>query len=119
MWPIEYTQEYEDWFSIQDEENKMAINAKVILLEEFGPHLGRPHVDTIKGSKYANLKELRIKYRNTVFRVIFCFDKRRNCWLLIGGNKKGKNKEHFYKNIIRKAEELIAKYPEIMGGKDA
>jgi hypothetical protein len=59
------------------EENKMAINAKVILLAEFGPHLGRPYVDTVHGSKY----------KNTVFRILFCFDKSRNCWLLIGGNK--------------------------------
>jgi len=34
MWPVEYTQEYEDWFSVQEEDNKMAINAKVILLAE-------------------------------------------------------------------------------------
>jgi len=119
MWPVEYTQEYEDWFSVQEEDNKMAINAKVILLSEFGPNLGRPYVDTIQGSKYANLKELRVKYKRAVFRVIFCFDKRRNCWLLIGGNKKGKNQKLFYKNIIRKAEEIIAKYPEILEEKDA
>ena len=51
MWHIGYTQEYEDWFSVQKEDDKMAINAKVILLSEFGPHLGRPYVDTIRGSK--------------------------------------------------------------------
>ena len=52
MWPIDYTPEYEEWFSQQEEENKIAINAKVILLSEFGPQLGRPYVDTIHGSKY-------------------------------------------------------------------
>jgi len=119
MWSIEYTQEYEDWFSAQEEDNKVAINAKVILLSEFGPHLGRPYVDAIQGSKYANLKELRVKHKNTVFRILFCFDKRRNCWLLIGGNKKGKNEKPFYKNIIREAEKLIAKYPEILEEEDA
>ena len=61
MWPIDYTPEYEDWFSIQEEESKIAINAKVILLSEFGPQLGRPYVDTIHGSKYKNLKELNLK----------------------------------------------------------
>jgi len=119
MWSIGYTQEYEDWFSSQEEENKIAINAKVILLSEFGPHLGRPYVDTISGSKYKNLKELRIKFKNTVFRVLFCFDKRRDCWLLIGGNKKGKNEKEFYEKLINMAEKLIDKYPEILEGKDA
>jgi hypothetical protein len=119
MWPISYTQEYEDWFSAQEEENKMAINAKVILLSEFGPHLGRPYVDTIHGSKYKNLKELRIKYKNTVFRILFCFDRSRNCWLLIGGNKKGKNEGRFYDNLIDLAEKLLEKYPEILEEKNA
>ena len=119
MWSIGYTHEYEDWFSVQEEENKMAINAKIILLSEFGPHLGRPYVDTIHGSKYKNLKELRIKYKNTVFRVLFCFDKSRNGWLLIGGNKKGKNEEVFYDKLIDQAEKIIEKYPEIMEEKDA
>jgi hypothetical protein len=114
MWSIEYTKEYETWFTNQEEENKMAINTKVILLQEFGPNLGRPYVDTIHGSKYTNLKELRINRKNTALRILFCFNKIRNCWLLIGGNKKGKNEPDFYKKIINQAEDLIRKYPEIM-----
>ena len=97
----------------------MVINAKVMVLSEFGPNLGRPYVDTIKGSKYVNLKELRIKYKNTLFRILFCFDKTRNCWLLIGGNKKGKTEAEFYRRLIKHAEDLIDKYPEIMEGKNA
>jgi hypothetical protein len=119
MWHIDYTQEYEDWFSAQKEEDKMAINAKVILLAEFGPHLSRPYVDTIHSSKYKNLKELRVKYKNAVFRILFCFNKSRNCWLLIGGNKKGKKEKNFYDKLIVLAEKLIEKYPEILEEKDA
>jgi len=119
MWLIDYTQEYEDWFSHQEEENKIAINAKVVLLSEFGPQLGRPYVDTIHGSKYNNLKELRIKFKNAVFRILFCFNKSRNCWLIIGGNKKGKKDDVFYKKLIKQAEDLIDKYPEILEGENA
>jgi len=95
------------------------INAKVIVLNEFGPTLGRPYVDTIKGSKYKNLKELRINNKKYVIRIMFIFDKKRNCWLLIGGNKKGKKEKLFYKNIIKQTEELIEKYIEILEEKDA
>ena len=119
MWPINYTPEYEDWFTAQEEENQMAINAKVLVLSKFGPNLGRPYVDTIQGSKFANLKELRIKFKISLFRILFCFDKNRNCWLLIGGNKKGKNEEHFYRRLIKQAEDLIEKYPEITEERDA
>ena len=119
MGPPKYTNEYEDWFTVQDEEAKILINAKLIVLQEFGPNLGRPYVDTIKGSKYKNLKELRINHKKYVLRILFIFDKKRNCWLLIGGNKKGKNEEDFYKKTIKQAEELIEKYSEILEEKDA
>ena len=33
--------------------------AKVELLKLLGPALGRPHADTLNGSKHANMKELR------------------------------------------------------------
>jgi len=31
------------------------------LLADYGPQLGRPHADTLKGSKHANMKELRFE----------------------------------------------------------
>jgi hypothetical protein len=99
----------------RNKEHKIAITTKVLLLAEFGPNLARPYVDTIQGSKYPNLKELRIQHKNAVFRVLFIFNKKRNCWLLIGGNKKGKNEEDFYKGLVKEAEGLIDKYPEITG----
>jgi hypothetical protein len=119
MWPIDYTQEYDDWFTLQNEEEKTVINAKVILLSEFGPQLGRPYVDTVKGSKYKNLKELRIKHKKSIIRILFIFNKNRRGWLLIGGDKKGKNEEDFYTKIIKQAENLLEKYPEILEEEDA
>ena len=113
-----FTNEYENWFTSQDEEAKIIINAKVLVLQEFGSNLGRPYVDTIKGSKYKNLKELRINHKKYVLRILLIFNKKRNCWLIIGGNKKGKNEDDFYKKIIKQAEEILDKYPEIMEEKD-
>ncbi len=52
-----------------------------------GPALGRPRVDTVKGSAFSNMKELRIQYRGDPWRVLFAFDPRRNAILLVGGNK--------------------------------
>lgn len=40
--------------SVQD-----SIAAASMLLMEFGPMPGRPHVDTLAGSAHANMKELR------------------------------------------------------------
>lgn len=47
--------------------------AHLKLLERFGPKLGRPHVDTLKWSKHANMKELRFNADNGVWRLAFAF----------------------------------------------
>jgi len=39
------------------------------LLQQFGPQLGRPRVDTLKGSRHANMKELRLSAADGEWRV--------------------------------------------------
>jgi hypothetical protein len=38
---------------------RVQLSALIELLRQLGPALGRPHADTLKGSKHANMKELR------------------------------------------------------------
>ena len=85
---------------------------EVELLAEYGPHLPRPHVDTLKGSKLKNLKELRAQTEKYVFRVAFLFDEKRKAILLTGGDKKGKNEKRFYHNLIKQAEDIYRQYKE-------
>ena len=59
----------------------------VRLLEVYGPKLGRPHVDTLKGSKFANMKELRFRADDGVWRVAFAFDPKRNAILLVAATR--------------------------------
>ena len=60
---LEATSEYLEWFASQAEPVQEAVRTYVKLLLVKGPSLGRPHVDTLKGSKYPNLKELRVQAR--------------------------------------------------------
>ena len=46
------------------------------LLTALGPSLGRPHADTLAGSKYANMKELRFRADDGVWRVAYAFARR-------------------------------------------
>jgi len=110
MWAVNATDEYLEWFEKQTAESKEALLAKVLLLEEFGPQLGRPHADTLKGSRIKNLKELRARTTTHVLRVLYYFDDERQALLLVGGDKKGKNEKHFYKILIQSAEILIERY---------
>ena len=84
---------------VQDE---LLLHAR--LLEEFGPQLGRPHVDTLNESDYANMKELRFKADGGVWRVAFAFDPKRNAILLVAADKSGISPARFYKRLIEKAD---------------
>jgi len=86
-----------------DQETQDDVVAAVAKLEERGPVLGRPLVDTIKGSRYANMKELRPRGGN--LRVLFAFDPRRMAILLIGGDKTHRW-EVLYQNFVPLADQL-------------
>jgi hypothetical protein len=61
IWPVKTTNEFDAWFAGLDDDAKVEIIAVVELLKLLGPQLSRPHADTLNGSKYVNMKELRRK----------------------------------------------------------
>ena len=68
------------------EDVQTEILALTRLLQQFGPQLKRPHAGTLKGSRHANMKELRFKAADGVWRVAFAFDTKRNAILLVAGD---------------------------------
>jgi hypothetical protein len=78
-WTVAFHPDFEAEFEGLSRNVQKAIAAKATLLEEFGPELGRPHVDTLVGSKHANMKELRCTADNGVWRVAFCFRSGSGC----------------------------------------
>jgi hypothetical protein len=90
-----------------DEDAQAELIAKVELLKLLGPKLARPHADTLKGSKHANMKELRANTGAKVMRVAFAFDPERMAILLVAGDKSGVSQKRFYKQLIAKADILF------------
>ena len=84
---------------VQDE-----IAAMALLLEEIGPTLRRPHADTLTGSRFANMKELRFDADDGVWRLAYAFDPDRKAILLVAGDKSGVSSKRFYKSLIAKAD---------------
>jgi len=105
---VETTDVCDEWFADLDEDAQVEVIASVELLKLLGPRLGRPHADTLNGSKYANMKELRANAADQVLRIAFAFDPDRSGILLVGGNKSGISKKRFYKQLIDKADQLYA-----------
>lgn len=109
-WTVKLYDKFSEEFDGLNKEVQEELLAHALLLEEFGPQLGRPTVDTLKGSKHSNMKELRFKANNGVWRVIFAYDPKRQAILLIAGDKSGVSEKRFYKELIRKADERFTKY---------
>jgi hypothetical protein len=95
-WDVEFHTDFVPEFDGLDESVQDELLAHVALLETFGPQLGRPRVDTLKGSRHANMKELRFA---------FAFDPRRQAIVLCGGDKSGGSQRRFYRRLTAKADD--------------
>lgn len=104
IWIVLFHDAFDAEFAELAEDLQDELLAHARLLAEFGPNLGRPTVDTLKGSRHANMKELRFSWQGEVWRVAFAFDLKRQAILLVGGDKGGANQRRFYKHMIRVAD---------------
>lgn len=89
----------------------------VELLRVAGPQLRRPHADTLKGSKHANMKELRFSAADGVWRVAYAFDPDRKAILLIAGDKSGVSSTRFYSALLKKADGRFDRHLAEIGGR--
>lgn len=103
MWDVEAADDFALWFDALAGADQERLAAAVEVLAEFGPGLGRPFVDTLKGSRHTNMKELRP--RGGHLRVLFAFDPRRIAVLLVGGDKTDQW-ERWYKGAVARADSL-------------
>lgn len=103
-WEVEFDEAFAAEFDDLPEAVQDELLAHARLLESVGPHLKRPHADTLKGSKHANMKELRFDADDGVWRVAYAFDPKRTGILLVAGDKSGVSQKRFYKRLIRIAD---------------
>ncbi len=109
-WTVSFAEEFEPEFDALPPEVQDAILARALLLEREGPTLGRPHADTLAGSKHANMKELRCNAAEGVWRIAFAFDPDRQAILLVGGDKSGVSEKRFYRQLIARADERFDRH---------
>jgi hypothetical protein len=105
---VEFTDEFGDWWDNLTDDEQDSIAFGVRLLQEFGPYLKRPHADTVVGSHYPNMKELRCQHEGRPYRVLYAFDPRRIGILLIGGDKTGNPR--WYEEHIPRADAIYAQH---------
>lgn len=120
-WNVEFDDAFDGEFVGFAEDVQNALLAITRLLIEFGPQLGRPHADTLKGSKHSNMKELRFEGGDGEWRAAFAFDPDRKAIILVAGDKSGGSEKRFYKQLIAKADQRFSAHVErrkaVMKGK--
>lgn len=103
-WPVEYTDEFGEWWKTLTEAEQIRIDAHVRKLEQRGPNLPFPYSSRISGSRHPHMRELRVQSGGKPLRVFYAFDPRRMAILLIGGDKTGDKR--FYDRMIPVADAL-------------
>ena len=104
---VEFHPACEAWAEQLDQSDAEALLAAVRVLRDGGPNLGRPLVDSVKGSRHSNIKELRPgSTARTEIRVLFAFDKERQAVLLVGGDK-SENWSSWYKTNVPIADDRL------------
>jgi len=109
VWLIKTTDWFDDWFTSLSDGDRSRVLASLLVLREKGPGLPRPYADTVKGSRYSNMKELQIQNGGEPIRAFFAFDPSRCAILLCAGNKSG-NAKRFYDVMIPLADREFTRF---------
>jgi hypothetical protein len=117
QWAVEFHDEFLPEFMEFSDAVRGQVYSLIEMLMIFGPQLGRPHVDTLKGSKHSNLKKLRFRADDGAWRVAFAFDVRRKAILLVGGDKSGISQDRFYRDLIEIAERRFSNHQKSVAAK--
>ncbi|BCG08805.1 MULTISPECIES: type II toxin-antitoxin system RelE/ParE family toxin [Buttiauxella] len=101
-WKIVTTKRFEEWFDQQSNVLQERMLASLVRLHFLGPGLPRPFADTIKGSHFTNMKELRVQFQGKPIRAFYIFDFQRNAILLCAGDKS--KSKRFYETMVNVAD---------------
>jgi len=103
-WTVQFADAFEPEFEALSEVVQDRLLARLEVLARQGPTLGRPHVDTLKGSAFANMKELRFTATGDEWRAAFAFDPQARGVVLVAARKAGRGEKRFYRELIATAD---------------
>jgi hypothetical protein len=102
-WAVLFHGEFLPEFEALSEAIQDELLARLELLRQIGPNLGRPNVDRLEGSSFHKMKELRFQL-DGIWRFAFAFDQDRQAIVLVGGDKQDQDSDAFYEALIATAD---------------
>ena len=115
-WDVDFHSQFVPEFEALEEDVQDELYAHVDALKVFGPQIGRPRVDTLSGSRHANMKELRFDAADGVWRFAFAFDPLRKAIILCGGDKSGGSQKPSTGAIVKADARLDAHLEALQAG---
>jgi hypothetical protein len=109
-WEVVFHDAFHAEFLALPENTQDQMTSVLVALRAFGPRLSRPQTDTLKGSRFANMKELRVSARAGEWRIAYAFDPARRAILLVAGDKSGMSGDLFYRRLIRVADKRFEQH---------
>jgi hypothetical protein len=109
MWVVKTTDRFDIWFKAQSDRDRANVLAAMLLLRDRGPRLTRPYADFVKGSRFGNMKEMRIQSQGRPIRAMFAFDPKREAVILCAGDK-SKDPKRFYRKMVAIADDEFASH---------
>lgn len=103
---VRTTPEYDQWFDGLEADAKEQVANYIDLLRQFGSTLRRPYSAMLKGSQ--GMLELRPTIKRVEIRVFYVFYK--GAVLLTGGAKSGTSEKRFYRENIKKAQQILKRF---------
>lgn len=112
-WDLEYTDLFGDWWDTLTVAEQTDVSSVVDLLIRHGPRLTHPYSSKVFGSRFGQMRELRIQHAGRPYRVLYAFDPGRTAILLLGGEKTGQDR--WYERMVPKADALLADHLDSLG----
>jgi hypothetical protein len=119
LWAMSLHDDFEPEFEALNQDIQERLLALARAVEIVGPKAGRPHVDTLKQSKHANMKEMRFTSSDgkQVWRAAFAFDPERQGIILVAADKQGVSDKLFYKRLTDKADKRFDAHLKTLAAK--
>lgn len=111
-WDVEFTDEFGTWWDSLAPEEQESVDFGVGLLIERGPTLPFPYSSQVRGSRFGEMRELRVQHQGRPYRVLYAFDPVRVALLLVGGDKTGD--DNWYDRTVPVADRLFSAHLEAM-----
>ena len=90
-WDVEYTDQFEQWWQHLSEDQQVALDAMVQVLEQHGPALGLPYSVEVSSLDNPNLRQLRVPVRQEMLCVLYLADEWRQTLVLLAGATGGED----------------------------